>query len=268
MNSEERHPTEELQLLLDQRLASEQQAAVRSHLRDCARCLQEFTALTEVRDALRRRLQDRALPNGLAARVSAALADQPRPTEAPRRLPNRRRVLAWGVSIAAVLLLGLLAGVLLRRSARADAVEMVASDYRALRSGRLGLEVETQDPGTLERHFARSGLPFATRVFDLRMMGHALAGGRVHRLGSVPSALFVYRGAQGDLVVCQMYEGRLEALRPASEERTHNGVRFRVYRAGDLTLVFWQEGNVICVLAAAGDPESAVQLAFAKAAKA
>ena len=119
-----------------------------------------------------------------------------------------------------------------------------------------------------DRNFARSGLPFATRVFDLRMMGHALAGGRVHRLGSVPSALFVYRGAQGDLVVCQMYEGRLEALRPASEERTHNGVRFRVYREGDLTLVFWQEGNVICVLAAAGDPESAVQLAFAKAAKA
>ena len=79
MNSEERHPTEELQLLLDQRLASEQQAAVRSHLRDCARCLREFTALTEVRDALRRRLQDRALPNGLAARVSAALADQPSP---------------------------------------------------------------------------------------------------------------------------------------------------------------------------------------------
>jgi hypothetical protein len=31
-------------------------------------------------------------------------------------------------------------------------------------------------------------------------------------------------------------------------ERENNGIRFRVYRDGNHTLVFWDEGAVICVL--------------------
>jgi hypothetical protein len=42
---------------------------------------------------------------------------------------------------------------------------------------------------------------------------------------------------------------------------------FLIYRRGALTLVFWQEGDVICVLASDIAPEAAVALAFAKAVK-
>ena len=45
------------------------------------------------------------------------------------------------------------------------------------------------------------------------------------------------------------------------------GIRFRIYRSGGVTLVFWQEGSVVCVLAADGDPEQAIQRAYAKAVK-
>lgn len=47
--------------------------------------------------------------------------------------------------------------------------------------------------------------------------------------------------------------------------REHNGIAFQVYREGDLTLVFWQEGDVVCVLTSAAPAEDVVQLAFAKA---
>jgi hypothetical protein len=64
-----------------------------------------------------------------------------------------------------------------------------------------------------------------------------------------------------------MYEGQVAALPPPAERRTNDGIEFLVYRDGDVTVVFWQEGEIACALAANGDPEAAVRLAFAKAVK-
>jgi hypothetical protein len=47
--------------------------------------------------------------------------------------------------------------------------------------------------------------------------------------------------------------------------RENNGIRFHVYRKDGLTLVFWQEGTVMCVLASDAPGEEVIQLAFAKA---
>lgn len=65
-----------------------------------------------------------------------------------------------------------------------------------------------------------------------------------------------------------MYEGQLADLPRSADVREHNGITFQVYRAGALTLVFWQEGTVICVLASDADAEAVIQLAYAKAVKA
>jgi len=64
-----------------------------------------------------------------------------------------------------------------------------------------------------------------------------------------------------------MYEGQLADLPRSDDEREHNGITFRVYRAGTVTLVFWQEGPVVCVLASDADAEAVIQLAYAKAVK-
>jgi hypothetical protein len=42
---------------------------------------------------------------------------------------------------------------------------------------------------------------------------------------------------------------------------------FHVFRDRELTLVFWQEGEIVCVLTGAGDRETVVQFASARAVK-
>jgi hypothetical protein len=47
--------------------------------------------------------------------------------------------------------------------------------------------------------------------------------------------------------------------------RRHGGISFYVYRRDARTLVFWPEGEVLCVLTSDGDAEEVIALAFAKA---
>ena len=92
-------------------------------------------------------------------------------------------------------------------------------------------------------------------------------GGRTHRLGDRPSALFVYRGANGKLLVCQMFEAPVSLLPEGSMIRKHDGIRFYRYVLRGTTTVFWPEGSVLCVLAGDGAPDEVLQLAYAKAVK-
>ena len=119
-----------------------------------------------------------------------------------------------------------------------------------------------------EKFFATRGLGYRTRVFDFGMMGFRLVGGAVRRVGGGQSALFAYQGGSAGRVLCQMYEGSTSDLPPADEERETNQIRFRVYRRGSVTLVFWQEGPVACALASDADPQGVFDLAVAKAVRA
>lgn len=259
-----RHPGDELQLLLDGRLPLERRATVEAHLARCERCGRELEALRRVRAAVRRDLRDYDVPPEVAARVSAALAAAARGGTARRERTARfRRNAIVGLSLAAAAALL----VVLARRGGPDFVGAAAMSLASHRAGSLALQLETPDPTVLERFFAEGGVPFPTRVFDFGMMGYRLAGGRVYRFVGRSSALFAYQNANGRLVVCQMYQGRLSELPAGAVEREHDGIPFRVYRTGGLTLVFWQEGPVVCVLATDGDPEEAEQLAYAKAIK-
>ena len=62
-----------------------------------------------------------------------------------------------------------------------------------------------------------------------------------------------------------MYEGRVESLPPTPDVRENDDIQFFVHRVGDLTVVFWQEGEVVCALVSDIDPEAVVALAFSKA---
>ena len=265
MTDNTRHPADELQLLLDGRLPAERRAAVEEHVARCQRCQRELDAVRRVKAAVREDLPERAVPPDVVARVSAALAAETggRLARRYRAARFRRRGAILGLSLAAA---AALVVVMARRSGP-DLVEAVAQDFASYRAATLALQLETQDPRALERFFAGGRVPFATRVFDFGMMGYRLAGGQVHRLAGRLSALFAYENAHGRLVVCQMYQGQLSELPPSAEEREQEGIRFRIYRTGSLTLVFWQEGLVVCVLVTDGESEEAVQLAYAKAIK-
>ncbi len=263
MTESDAHPGDALQLLLDERLTPERRASVEAHLLGCARCHRELDALRRVRMAVRERLPDHEVPPALSARVAAALAQDPVTTaDRSSRLVRLRWVAALGLSAAAVAVLA----IALTRSGGRDPIAQAAHDFSGLESGRIALQVETADPQALARYF-HGRIPFAVRVFDFGGMGYRLRGGGVHRIAGRAGALFAYEDAAGQWVVCQMFPGTLSelAIGVGAEEREHDGIRFRIYRSAGLTLVFWQEGSILCVLAADGDVEAAIQLAYAKA---
>ena len=254
-----------LQDFLDGRLDAARQVEVRAHLDGCRQCHGELEALRWARNVALKQLPSEEVPAALAARVASALdAADGRTGRAASRTIRRR----WGSWAGAGALLAAAAVALLLLSPpRGDLADAVARDYAEYSTGRLELGLRSPDGAAVEGLFAGGGIAFRTRVFDLGMMQYRLVGGRVHRLRGRPSALFVYRGPEGRVLVCQMYEGLLADLPRTDDVREHNGITFQVHRAGALTLVFWQEGGLVCVLASDAESEAVIQLAYAKAAK-
>lgn len=249
------HYREELQDLLDGRLDAGREREVRAHLDRCPQCRSEFEALSWVKRQAAA-APEAALPPDLEHAIRERLAHK----EQLRRTPRRAFLVA-----AASLLLGAGGAAWLVRRSREALPAAVARDHRLFRSGELPLELRAARPEQVEAFFRERGIPFRTRVLDLGMMNYRIRGGRVHRLGGQPSAFFVYEGEGGKTLVCQMYPGRLEQLPSADEVRNHRGFRFQVYRQQSITVVFWQEAEVVCVLAGDFGEQEIVALAFEKA---
>jgi len=301
MRADDTHVDDRLDDWLDGRLDGRGRREVEDHLVACAACRGLRDGLVASRAALRSALADVEPPADLAARIDAALdreeghvraadrrpaalepgtvppssapgksppsppASAPRAQEPPPRGGRRvaRVVLPLAAALAlAVLGLWQLAG----PPARAGGpVEAAFEQYASLaESAPLPAGLAVADAGELERRWRRAELDFPVRVLDLSAMGIALAGGDDTRLAGAPAARALYRG-DGSLVACWMFRGEEEALPPPDEVRAHGGFEFRVYRRGGATLVVWREGEVLCALAGAGDPERVVSLAFAKA---
>ncbi len=263
MGDEAQHPTDSLQDALDHRLDPASRAALDAHLSTCEKCRLELAALQWTKEQARSARHSEE-PVGLEARLRAVLDEEERalPGAASVSRARLRRLVPW-LAAAAALVVAVWMGGRFRTSSVPDSV---AGVYRGYASNALSLEVASADPAELERYLGRV-LPFRTRVFDLGMMGFPLEGAGVQPVGGRDGALIAYRAADGRVLLCQMYEGSVADLPEPIGRRTNDGITFHLYRDGDVTLVFWQEGAIVCVLAAEGDPETAIQLAFAKAVK-
>jgi anti-sigma factor RsiW len=252
------HYGPELQEFLEGTLTEPLASKVGAHVAQCARCRRELDALRWVKTETRRHVTDAPLPPGLAAQVRAALDAED--ARARRGGMTRRAWIAGGVLAAAA---AVLAVVMVRR--RRPLTSLVAADFEDYRSGSTKLDIESPDPAAVDAYFISRGVSFPTRVFDLAMMQYRLVGGRVHALDGRTSAMFAYRGPSNASLVCQMYRGRIDELPPTDDVRQRGGISFSVYRSDSLTLVFWPEGEVVCVLASDAAAESVIELAFAKA---
>jgi len=256
-----------IQEVLDRRLDDVALAGARDHARSCEVCGARWTAFETLQGEMRR-LTAPDLPPGLSAEIAAALDRE----DARLRRPLRSWWLYGAAGLAGLLLLG---GVLVRLADRPEPVPpahslpaRLAHDFREIRAGRVPLSRRTADPAVLEGHLADQGLGFRPRVFDLAMMDQHLQGGGVVDLDGRRASLFSYRGEDGTVLLCWMYLGTLAELPPPSQRREHGGISFEVHAVEGLTLVFWPEGDVVCVLVGDGPPEAVVALAFAKAEKA
>jgi anti-sigma factor RsiW len=256
------HYGEELQDFLDETLTDARRAEVAAHLETCARCRRELDALRWVKVEASKDVGEAELPADLSARVRAALDTEDKSSVATTI--SRRKWIAASALVAAALLIVFL------RGHKVTLPDRVAAAFRAYDTGVMPLEFESSDPKAIEAYFARNGITFETRVFDLGMMQYHLVGGRVHRLDDDRriSALFAYRGPGARKLVCQMFQGTVAELPRTDDVREHNGIRFHVYGEGNVTLVFWQEGDTLCVLTSDAPADDVVQLAFAKAVRA
>jgi anti-sigma factor RsiW len=242
------HDPERLVELIDGRLSAAEEASVREHLASCPVCQAELARLERGRAALKA-VGGPVAPPALGAAIAAALDREPR--DRPRA--RRRLAISWGLAAAAVVLVALVGHRWL--SPTIDPVDQVRTNADIVLAA-----------ATLETAFAQAGGPGpGFRVIDLAMMGWSLDGGMVTRVGDRAAALYAYRHTDGRRLVCQMYEGTLAALPPTSDVRRHREFIFHVYERDGTTLVFWQEGRIVCVLAGRLPTEVIVQLAFEKA---
>jgi anti-sigma factor RsiW len=257
----EAHDPEALSEALDGRLARDRHAAVLELVRSCPECRAAYEALAWTK-AQAARVGAVAIPSGLEAEIRRGLAAA---GARPRR-PRGRRTAALA---AAVVLMGLAVVLSRLASGPAPLPEAIADDFRARSAGLASVGLETSDPARLEAWLGSAPLGIPTRVFDLGMMGIELVGGGADTVAGRPSAVVVYRErATGRLVICRMLRGGLAELPPPLSERVHDGIAFHVHARDGLTLVFWPEADVLCVLVSDGEPEALLQLAFAKAVKA
>lgn len=263
------HPGEQLVDFVDGRLDDAAAAGVRAHLASCAACRAVHDELRVAREAAATlRDDDIAMPADLLASVTRALDAETAtpaaaaPAIAPTQPSTRLRWPLWaGAAAAAVFLAFVLFG---PRQAPLDLPAQAARDFGAVESRALAFAVQATEAAALERYFAGSPGP-RVRVIDLAMMNIVLEGGLRHTLDGRESALYSYRTPSGARLVCQMYEGRLADLPPPAEVRDENGFRFQVYTRGAVTLVFWQEGDLVCVLASELPASEVIALAVAKA---
>lgn len=261
------HPLgEELQDLLDGRVAGPPRAAIQAHLARCPGCQQELAVLARAHTAARG-LSPLPQPADLAARITRVLDTEDRPSAPGRGLAPRATARRWWLVPSGLIAAAALVAFLIRSSANRDLPTSVTRDLADYREAHIALDLQTDDPTTLEHFFASRGIAFHVRVFDLTMMRYRLVGGRVHRLAGRPTAFYAYAGPDTLPVICEMYGGTLVELPADTEHRIHDGVTFRIYRVRGMTLVFWQEGTVVCVLASEGSSDDVIQLAFAKATK-
>ncbi len=261
------HFKDEIQAMLDHQLDASKQAEVERHLETCGECQRELASLRWAKQVVASQIENAKAPADLRQKILLSIrSDKPPKNVEPLPQPasfwreNFRSALAWAAVIMVVLVLGTVK--LLKQP---GLPEVVARDFREYQSQKLALELNTGAVKDMEAFFTTHGIAFDTRVFDLGMMNYTLLGGRIQRFQNQPAALFVYQGVAGQILHCRMYAGKTADLPAGALEREHNGIKFHIYQTGGMTLVFWQEGKVVCALASDISKEELVQLAFAKA---
>jgi anti-sigma factor (TIGR02949 family) len=266
VNSTESRFRRELENLVDGRLDNSRRARLESHLDSCAECRREWQALTSIKAALRATRTDSEAPIDLAARVRMELDREDRAS--PSRFPvlrgrRARRFAAFAAAAATAIAIALFS---IPRAT--DLPSAAAQDWKRWTFGRLHLELRSGSPRVISRFFADRGLSFPVPAEMIALPGYPLLGARVHSLGGRQSTFLVYRGRRNETVVCQMYEGSVGDLPVGGRVLESGGVRVLVFRASDLTEVFWQDGPMVCVLVSDAAPEEIVRIALDKARRA
>lgn len=253
-----------LQDYLDNRLDEASRKKVESRLADSPEWADELEYLKVSREVSRSGLDKIRMPEGLKTQIQAAvseeLAKSPRRSRlAGKRIPFRFQILAAAATL--ILALGLYFSA---PAPAAGPAGIVADIFQGYEAGTRSMQFTPTSSKCIEDHLAGMGMTWNQNMIELE--GHRFTGGCITQTEDCDYATFAYRNDQNKLVTCQMFPGKLGKLPGHYEHRIQRGKNFMVARTDGLTMTFWQDGDMICVLSAEGDREAAIQLAVSKAA--
>lgn len=261
------HPCDfknEIVPFLEGRIDPGKRGAIQSHLKDCESCRREVDTWGWIR---RNCIGHREVP----AESDATLEVRRAPGSRKRscQLGHMHELTIRSTRplrlICVLLLIAVVAMGLWRLLPLPDMPSEIARDYRSIRSGTLHLERHSQDPKELDQFFSSRGVPFRTRVADLRGLHYRLVGGRVHQVINRRSVLYVFQGRSGELLLCEMFVGEMTDLASGGVLRECQNKKFIVCSDKKINLVFWQDGEATCVLASDIDSEQLLQAALLEA---
>jgi anti-sigma factor RsiW len=175
-----------LNSLLDGELDAVNAAAAEAHIASCRECRDEFERLRAVREAIARSGARHRAPDGLLARIDAALP-------APVASARRRSLPSWLAPGVAGALAASLTFVLIGPPRAPSSLddELIAGHVRSLQVAHL-TDVRTSDEH-LVRPWFNGKIDFAPPVPELARYGFPLAGGRLDYLNGRTVPALVYR---------------------------------------------------------------------------
>jgi hypothetical protein len=143
----------------------------------------------------------------------------------------------------------------------------VSEHYMRVAGGLVTPTIPITDGMSLSAALARSA-PGAVRVPAIDASGWRLDGGTHGELGGRPAATAIYRNGIGEFLVWHAVDGSPGDLPPTADVRDLDGRRFFVHYKATNTLVFWQEGPRLVVIAASQPGEHIMAVARVAAADA
>ena len=171
------------------------------------------------------------------------------------------------VVIGAVVVGSILIVLLASLGRQPDLVAQLSQQFTAMMAGTLAPGLRITDPARLAEALRTDGLRFTVRIPVLEP-DFRLLGGRTTTVDNRPTAAWMYRSADADLVLVEVFEAPLAQLGAPDDRRAEQRPELLLYHKTTQTIVCWQERSLVYALISTLPTEQVVRLARRAAAAA
>lgn len=224
---------DQLDAYVDGELPGPASAAMDEHLHTCRDCAAEAFHRTQMKRATRAAALRFTAPPGLRQSIEKKIAPR-RPPFAFLRSP------ALAFAVALVLLIALSAVVMMRHSAREQAIAQLVDLHVAALASPNPVDVVSTDRHTVKPWF-QGKLPFTFNLPELQDSQYKLVGGKVVYFDHRPAAHLIFELRKHELSVFIVQQG--DSAPGGLFSRAENGFSIESWEAGGLHYVIVSDTN-------------------------